>query len=378
MKKFTLEEVKNQIKELNPNIELLSGSYKDCMTKMDFKCNVCGNEWETRLTDIKQGSGCPDCGMQKSIKTGKDRSYNLEKIKELAKEYKPNLIILSEIYTNKNDKALVKCSDCGYEWQMLWRKIYEKSNKKYCPCCSGKVVSDKNSIENNRSDLIKYFKNKEDVKKYSIWSHVSVDTICDICGNEKITKVMDLTRNPYSCNICGDGVSKPEKFMSSILKQLGFNYEHQKRFSWLNNRNYDFYIEELNLVVETHGGQHYYDCGFSKTLEEQQIIDEEKKSMAIKNGLNFVDINCSKSEKTYMKKNIIKSMKKYIDFSNVDFDLAYIYCNTTYTKTIADLYNEGLDFEEIKRQITLSDSLIQLYFTRAKNLNLIIKEHNSV
>lgn len=371
MKKFTLEDVKNQIKELNPNIELLSDSYKNCMTKMDFKCNICGNEWKTRLTDIKQGIGCPECGMKKSIQTGKNRAHTIEKIKELAKEYKPNLIIISKVYTHKNDKALVKCSDCGYEWQMLWRKIYEKSNKKSCPCCDGKVVSDKNSIENNRPDLIKYFKNIDDVKKYSIWSHACVDTKCDICGNEKTMKIMDMTRNPYSCNICGDGISKPEKFMSNILKQLGLNYEYQKRFEWLGNRIYDFYIKDFNLIVETHGGQHYEECGFSRSLKEQQLIDEEKKSYAINNGFNFVDINCSKSEKIYMKKNIIKSLKKYIDFSDVDFDIAYEYCNTSYLKTISELYKNNYNIKQIQEELKLAEGLINLYIKRAKNLNIL-------
>ena len=371
-RRLTYEEVKMQISELNSNITLLSKEYKNCMTKMDFECHVCGNIWKTRLTDIKQGIGCPVCGKNKSIKTGKDRMYTIEKIIELTKEYKPNLEIISTEYLHKNDRATVKCKICGYEWTMIWRKIYEKSSKSPCPCCSGLVPSDKNSIESIRPDLMKYLKNKDDAKLYSIWSHKTIPTICPICKNEKDMMVMNITRHPYSCNICGDTVSKPEKFMSNILKNIGIEYEYQKKFEWSEGKIYDFYIPSLNIIIETHGGQHYKNVGFSRDLEYQQEVDYVKKNNAILNGINkYVEINCSKSDLKYMKKNIIKELKNILDFSNINFEDCYEFCNTTYLKHISDLLIEGKDEEYISNELKLNMSLIKLYIIRAKNLKII-------
>ena len=56
--------------------------------------------------------------------------------------------------------------------------------------------------------------------------------------------------------------------MYSVLKQLNIEFEYQKIFDWskniktnnliLNGRKiYDFYLNELNIIIETHGDQHF-------------------------------------------------------------------------------------------------------------------------
>lgn len=370
MKKLTIEEVILNINKFNSNITLLSTEYEDCMSKMDFKCNICGNEWKTRYTDIRQGLGCPICGIEKMRKSKK---HSIEDIVATASIYKPNIKILSTEYTNKNDKASVECKVCGYEWEVQWRKLYEKStNKSNCPCCSGQVVSDKNSIFNNRKDLLKYIVNEEDSKNTSIGSRKIIKTKCPTCGNIKEMSASDLSRKPYSCKICSDNVSKPEKFTIRLLNEVGIEYEYQKKFEWSEGKIYDFYIPSLSLIIETHGDQHYRESKFKNTLEEQQNIDAYKRLMALNNGIhNYEEVNLSKDSYLYMKTNIIKSLKKYFDLSNINFEKCYEYCLNSNIKYILDMLKTEYTFEDIKYELKISDYLLSEYLKKAKELKLL-------
>ena len=59
---------------------------------------------------------------------------------------------------------------------------------------------------------------------------------------------------------------------------------------------YDFYIKSSNIIIETHGSQHYEEHGFSKlsgiTLDQQQKRDKEKEDFAKQQGINYIIIDC--------------------------------------------------------------------------------------
>ena len=56
----------------------------------------------------------------------------------------------------------LKCRDCGYEFEIQWRKLTENSKGiKKCPCCSGQILSDLNRVSTTRPDLMKYLINKD-------------------------------------------------------------------------------------------------------------------------------------------------------------------------------------------------------------------------
>ena len=64
--KLTLEEVKKNIYEKNPNVEILSTEYVNAYTKMDCKCKVCGNIWKSSYHNLCY-NGCPECKRRKLI-----------------------------------------------------------------------------------------------------------------------------------------------------------------------------------------------------------------------------------------------------------------------------------------------------------------------
>ena len=131
-------------------------------------------------------------------------------------------------------------------------------------------------------------------------------------------------------NVLSDGISVPEKFMWNVLKELNIEFKTQlnkRDFDWCQNYKYDFYIPSLNMVVETHGGQHY-EKGFEscngRNLKEEQLNDRLKKELALNNNIkNYIVVDCRKSELEWLKENIIKELDRYFDLSNIDWNLAW-------------------------------------------------------
>ena len=111
-------------------------------------------------------------------------------------------------------------------------------------------------------------------------------------------------------NVLSDGISIPEKFMWNVLKELNIEFKTQlnkKDFDWCQNYKYDFYIPSLNMVIETHGRQHYEKSDRGRTLEEEQLNDKLKKELALNNNIkNYIIVDCRKSELEWLKENTIK------------------------------------------------------------------------
>ncbi len=121
--------------ELTPQM-ITRGSHK----KVWWKCQTCGNEWESTIHNRRAGNGCPVCGMKKARKT---QQLQTAKKNNLAKEY-PD--IANEWNYEKNDeppenyacssnkKVWWKCNNCLHEWQAV---ISDRTRYHHgCPKCN--------------------------------------------------------------------------------------------------------------------------------------------------------------------------------------------------------------------------------------------------
>lgn len=61
--RLSLEEVKNRLLILAPNLTLISDKYVNANTKLNFHCD-CGNDFEMVWGNISQGRNCPVCSMR--------------------------------------------------------------------------------------------------------------------------------------------------------------------------------------------------------------------------------------------------------------------------------------------------------------------------
>jgi hypothetical protein len=158
------------------------------------------------------------------------------------------------------------------------------------------------------------------------------------------------------------------------LDQLKIKYERQKSFEWIINRNYDFYIYP-NVIIETHGKQHYEDTGFNKlngkSLEDERKNDELKMSMAKLNKINnYIVLNCSKSNSDYIKNSIINSkLSEMYNLEDVDWNKCNEYAyNTTLIKTACEIWNSGIKSTvEIGEILKLERNTIINYLKKGAN-----------
>lgn len=273
-----------------------------------------------------------------------------------------------EITGNKNGKQYqnhrwyykYKCLDCGNE---DWIVGYCLSDSQHCGCNAccvppKKIVKGINDIATTNSWMVKYFVNPEDATRYSKFSNSKVDMRCPDCGRlHKDKKIGNVYNNKALSCPCQDGWSYPNKFMYSLLEQIGVYFETEKYFDWSDNRLYDDYIEYngLKIITEQQGQQHYYRPfnNKSRSIEEERANDTYKYELAIKNGIDkYFIIDASISTMEYMKDSIIKSgllgvfnkMPNDIDWSACD-----IFAMKNFAKTIC-LYknsNPNLSLKEI-------------------------------
>jgi very-short-patch-repair endonuclease len=115
------------------------------------------------------------------------------------------------------------------------------------------------------------------------------------------------------CPICSE--SKGEKVIRNWLEKYKINYNRQQRFADLGRYSYDFYIPNLNLLIEYNGEQHYKEKPYfhrkPDSFECQLKRDELKKDYAEKNGykllvIPYTDFNNIES---ILEKNILSSQK---------------------------------------------------------------------
>jgi len=284
--------------------------------------------------------------------------------------------LLSEKYKNQHDKLKWKClkEDCKEEFDLNWKDTQQLS---ICPYCAGMRTGLSNCIATRRPDLIKYFKNKEDAFKYTIHSDRMISVVCPDCGFGKNIMIGRLTNRGISCPKCGDGVSYPEKFISNILDQLTTKFEFHKRFDWSNNKEYDFYIPILNIIIETHGLQHYKETSWisvgGRTLEAEQENDILKKELALKNNFEYIEIDCRYSKLDFIKQSILNcDLPQLLNFQEEDIDWlkCHEYAVSNLVKITCDLWNKGDNLKRLMSKLKLSDSTLKKYLKQGTQLGL--------
>ena len=202
---------------------------------------------------------------------------------------------------------------------------------------------------------------------------------CNKISNKRLGKVIS---RGYSCDFCSDGLPITEKFMANILKQLDEDFITQLNklnFEWCGYFKYDFYLPKYNMIIETHGLQHYEDTTgtWNVSLFKTQMNDLFKYKCAKNHVDNYIVIDCRYSELEWMKENIIKELNGYFDLSNIDWELAWEESQNSLCIKAWELWNNGIqDIKEISKILKLSQKTITRYLKRGnecKKCNYIKK-----
>lgn len=206
------------------------------------------------------------------------------------------LTVISRV-ANANDghaRWLCQC-DCGNTIEVS-SNVLKKGNTKSCGCFNKQVASEK--AKTQYKDLtgqrfgrlialeIVGTQVNNNGRSSKLWR-----CSCD-CGNTNFVTTSHhlLSGNTQSC---GCLKSKGEAEIKSLLISQKIKYEQQKIFKDYTNARYDFYLPELNRLIEFDGIQHFQPSGGWSTKENYEITqarDKEKNEYALSHSIPLVRI----------------------------------------------------------------------------------------
>lgn len=129
-KLIPMEKVQQTIDESGANATII-GKYIDTKHDALFKCNECGNEWESLVRDVMNGHGCPECGRRKNSKA-RTRDEFLTTVRSLYGN-KYTYLDLPEKVPNKETIHYI-CPEHG-----LITETCESHLRRGCPKCLPKA-----------------------------------------------------------------------------------------------------------------------------------------------------------------------------------------------------------------------------------------------
>ena len=273
-----------------------------------------------------------------------------------------------------------KCVKCGFVQE---KSIGNLNKGRGCPVCSNKiVVRGINDLATTHPHILKFIVDKEYAYTHTYGSGDPVTARCPNCGREKEITLSNLIKyDSVGCRYCGDGVSYPNKFITSFLEQVGVCFKREKKFSWSNNKLYDFYIPEYNTIIEAHGKGHYCQYGFcsvgGRSLESEQENDKYKRQIALHNGIeNYIEVDCRYSTKDFISGSL-KSNEKIkevfnIDFNNIDWDKCHNNSISNLIIEVCNFYNKNstLSTSKIGEIFHLSKVTISTYLKNGNELGI--------
>jgi len=395
--------VKQGTKIIVKTEDLLDGAY----VLVDVQCDGCGEilkgmKWSNYIKYVHSDKKyyCRACGTsifgeEKARRTRLKNSTSFYQWCYINLPKEEADIIISrwdnELNIGKDNNKLtpqdVSFSSAGLNGKGYWFKCLDnsehQSEQKYITNFTSKISKEMmtcnqcNSISITHPHLVKYLINKEDAYKYSMGSHINIAMKCPKCGYDKELSFNKLIYQGFACPRCSDGKPYPEKFMFNMLEQLTVKFQTElskTTFEWCDKYKYDFYINRYNIIIETHGIQHYKESNCSwQSLEEIQENDNNKESLAIRNNINnYIVVDCRKSEINLIKDNIMKSdLPRLLNFKEPDIDWIKCHeygCNSM-VKVACDLWNSGIKSTlGISKELKMDRSTIIIYLKRGVEL----------
>lgn len=271
---------------------------------------------------------------------------------------------------------LYQCMKCGW----IDERLEYHMDKLGCPVCSGRKTKwNYNSIAWLHPKMIPWFANIEDAYNNGIGSHSKVEFICPDCGlNVGKKTIKNVMNSGISCPYCGDGIPVGERVFQTACDLAHIKYERQATFDWSEIYIYDFYLPDLNYIVEIDGQQHYsFGSSFESvggvTYEEQEKIDEYKEELAYKNGIEEVLHICAYySDFDKIKYAILGCvwLAIHTDISNIDWNECERISAHSMVHVCAEEWNKGYDATYIKNKYSYCDSSINNWLNQAQKIGL--------
>jgi len=253
-----------------------------------FECYECNHSFESALSHISNERWCSNPPKKLC------NNENCKSCFEKSFANHPNSVFWSNknelqpynVFFNSANKYWFECYECNHSFEMKSSSI--SSCDQWCPYCSNNKLCNDNKCE--------YCFNKSFAShpKSIFWSDKNNITPTKYSNNKYWFECYECNQMRLSgisygswCSFCK---KKTELKLFNWLKEKNFIVIRQAKFEWCKNINhlpYDFLIENLNLIIELDGPQHFSNWDF----EETQKNDKKKDRLAIENGYSMIRIS---------------------------------------------------------------------------------------
>jgi len=282
-----------------------------------WKCLIscpygCQHEWPVRICDRAKSdnpTGCPYCSSPpKSVCIHESIAFKYpEQMKEW--DYTKNHDNGLDPNTLSEGSGIVahwicpkKCPQgCPHEYpQTMNNKFISDQGCPFCAPSPPSVCCIHVSLEYTHPELAKeWHPDKNESLKLSAVSHGSEKEVWWSCrynpSHEWKTCIRARTHGNNGCPYCKH---KTEKELLECLRKRFPNYTitPQKRFKWCRSKTtkkelrFDFYIVELNLIIELDGEQHFRNVSNWIPAKENQQTDIYKMKLALDHDIKVIRI----------------------------------------------------------------------------------------
>lgn len=335
-------------------------------------CPKCESPYDMEVSSRTRGSNCPYC---KGLRVNNTNSLAA---------LRPEISI--QWHPTKNGYLTPKDVPCGTNKEVWWKcpKHKEHSYKDKianrtrlhtnCPYCSNnRILIGFNDMWTTNPILASMLLNIEDGYKYTQGSKVRVDWRCSGCNiSIKNKKIHVIKKHGIRCFQCSDGKSYGEKFIYNILRETNTEFKWEKSFEWSNGKRYDFYLPELNALIEVHGEQHYkkgFETMGGRSLQEEKANDILKREQAIKSGYIYFEINAM--DENNIKNEVISSqLHRIINMTNINWGKVHKLSSRSLTIETLNLWNCGNSVSDIIEKLQLSRTTIIKYLKKSTHAGI--------
>jgi hypothetical protein len=346
--------------------------FKSSNTKYIFDCNCCPHSFPMTLGHINGCRWCPYCSKPcKKLCEDEDCEfcYNnsfsscegktpIDKLKVDCWSSK-NTKKPREVFKSSNTKYEFKCDNCPHSFPMT---LSDVNSNYWCPYCSKpckKLCEDKDcEFCYNKSFASYEGKTHNGKLKVNCWNNeknkgikprdITISTSnkywfdCDIC----LEYFETLIANKTWCPICKNKTEK--KFLQWLKDNFQYKIIYQSKYDWCKSPDtnsflpFDFCIEELKLIIEVDGRQHFEQISNWNAPEDTFEHDEYKMKQAKNNGYSMIRIF---QEDIYNDKNDWENKTKEVIKLYDEPTIITIGCEILYKK-----YNSINNMEELETE----------------------------
>lgn len=282
MKKLTREELIAKFISVHGNkYDYSNVIYINYDSKVEIKCNCCGEIFWQRPSHHCAGIGCPKCA--------KNKKHTTEEFIKLAKEVHGDKYLYDKVvYKNQHTKVIIVCPKHGEFLQQPNSHLWGRG----CPKCADRKLTTEKFVE--KAKCIHGNKYDYSETKY-INKRTKLKIKCTICNKYFYIYPNNHIQGKQGCP-CQKPRSTQENKIAKYLSENNIKFIRQKYFEGCKFKHtlaFDFYLPDYNTCVEFQGQQHYdvvKGWGGEEGLKIRQQRDQIKRDFCIKEAILLLEI----------------------------------------------------------------------------------------